>query len=312
MKRTGAVLVAAGLSSRMKKFKPMLPFGESTVSRHLVMMLKNMEIDPLVVVTGYRAEELEQHLFYTGVRFVRNERYRETEMFDSIRLGAESICRECERMMILPMDTPAIMPDTIRQTLMIDAPIVRTMCKGEPGHPILIKTEFLTKLFAGDGQRGLRGAMEDSGIPITNLEVDDEGIYRDMDTREEYQALLQWNYDRGECCPVRPFVQVGLRAGEKFFGPGACELLERIEQTGSIQEACAQMNLSYSKGSRIIKNIDRQLGISAVQRWAGGVGGGGSVLTKEGRKLTEHFRKLEAEMEEYLEEAYDRCFEEGE
>ena len=45
MKKTGAVLVAAGLSSRMKDFKPMLPFGGSTVSRHMVSMLKDMDID---------------------------------------------------------------------------------------------------------------------------------------------------------------------------------------------------------------------------------------------------------------------------
>ena len=100
MKKTGAVLVAAGLSSRMKDFKPMLPFGGSTVSRHMVSMLKDMDIDPVAVVTGYRAEQLESHLSHAGVRFVRNERYRETEMFDSIRLGVEAIASDCERIMI--------------------------------------------------------------------------------------------------------------------------------------------------------------------------------------------------------------------
>ena len=62
MKKTGAVLVAAGLSSRMKDFKPMLPFGTSTASRHMIGMLKSLKADPIVVVTGYRAEELEAHL----------------------------------------------------------------------------------------------------------------------------------------------------------------------------------------------------------------------------------------------------------
>ena len=37
MKKTGAVLVAAGLSSRMGDFKPMLPFGDSTIALHIVM-----------------------------------------------------------------------------------------------------------------------------------------------------------------------------------------------------------------------------------------------------------------------------------
>ena len=62
MKVTGAVLVAAGLSSRMEAFKPMLPFGDSTVSRHIVNMLRDMGIDPVVVVIGHRGDELQQHL----------------------------------------------------------------------------------------------------------------------------------------------------------------------------------------------------------------------------------------------------------
>ncbi len=33
MKRTGAVIAAAGLSSRMGAFKPLLPFGGSSASR---------------------------------------------------------------------------------------------------------------------------------------------------------------------------------------------------------------------------------------------------------------------------------------
>lgn len=311
MKKTGAVLVAAGLSSRMKDFKPMLPFGGSTVSRHMVSLLKDMDVEPVVVVTGYRAEQLESHLSHAGVRFVRNERYEETEMFDSIQLGVKEIAADCERIMILPIDIPALMPETIRQTLMIDAPILRTMCKGEPGHPIIIQTDVFPELWKNDGHRGLRGAMEESGIPITNLEVEDEGIYKDMDTKEEYKELLKWNYDRGQGYPMKPLVHVGLKAGEKFFGPGACELLELIGQTGSVQEACARMSLSYSKGSRILKNIEKQLGEDVVQRWTGGVGGGGAELTKKGVWLTGNYRKMEAEIEKAAEEAFDRYFEEG-
>ena len=52
-------MVAAGLSSRMGEFKPMLPFGDSTIALHMVTMLKRLGVSPLVVVTGYRAGELE-------------------------------------------------------------------------------------------------------------------------------------------------------------------------------------------------------------------------------------------------------------
>lgn len=158
IKKTGAVLVAAGMSSRMKAFKQMLPFGDSTISFHIISMLKQLGIDPIVVVTGYLAKKLESHLSFTGVRFVKNERYGETQMFDSVRLGIHAISHDCERIMIIPMDVPAIMLETFHQILKIDADLVRTVYKGEPGHPIIVRNFLSEQLCRYDGAMGLRGA----------------------------------------------------------------------------------------------------------------------------------------------------------
>lgn len=69
MKKTGAVLAAAGLSSRMGDFKPLLPFEDTTIAFHVTSMLRRLGADPVIVVTGYRAEELEDHLKGTGRLF---------------------------------------------------------------------------------------------------------------------------------------------------------------------------------------------------------------------------------------------------
>ena len=42
-------------------------------------------------------------------------------------------------------------------------------------------------------------------------------------------------------------VQVRLGKEDLFFGPGKARLMEYIEETGSMQEACTKMELSYSK-----------------------------------------------------------------
>ncbi|MCI9184491.1 MAG: NTP transferase domain-containing protein [Lachnospiraceae bacterium] len=306
MKKTGAVLVAAGLSSRMEAFKPMLPFGNSTVSIHLVTMLKDMGIDPIVVVVGYRGEELMGHLSFTGVRFEKNERFQETQMFDSVGIGIRAISRDCDRLLILPVDLPAIMPDTIRQETMIDAPIIRTVCHGRPGHPVLIWSQVAESLLSYQGPNGLRGAMENSGIVITSLEVEDEGIYRDMDTRKEYEELLDWNYQRGQGYPIRPQVQVRLTASEPFYGPGTQTLLGWIQKTGSLQEACLHMGMSYSKGRKMVKQLERQLGFAVVQRWAGGSGGGGSLLTEKGAMLVGQYAEMVAEIQDFTDQAYQK------
>lgn len=190
MKKTGAVLAAAGLSSRMKAFKPMLPFGGTTISRHLTALIKSLGVDPVVVVTGYRGEELESHLSATGVRFVRNERFRETQMFESVKFGIQSVLGECERVLIMPMDLPAIQPETFEQVLNTEGRAVRTSCVGEPGHPLIVDVALAGQLCRYKGEGGLRGAIEHSGVPVTEVEVDDVGVFRDVDTGEEYQKLL--------------------------------------------------------------------------------------------------------------------------
>ena len=54
--------------------------------------------------------------------------------------------------------------------------------------------------------------------------------------------------------------QVRLAKDDIFFGPGKARLMEYIEKTGSMQEACLEMGLSYSKGARMIKMAEKQLG----------------------------------------------------
>ena len=92
--------------------------------------------------------------------------------------------------------------------------------------------------------------------------------------------------------PVKAKVKLTLCTDERFFGPGVCELLERIRETGSIQAAAARMELSYSKGSRMIKKAEEQLGFRLLERRIGGAGGGGSRLTPEAKDLLEKYHAL--------------------
>ena len=308
MKKTGAVIVAAGLSSRMKAFKPSLPFEDSTVANHTISKLKKLNIHPITVVVGHKSDVLKKSIFYDDIRYVENERYSETQMFDSVVLGVTDIMNLCDRIMIMPMDLPAILEETLEKVLSIDAELVRTTFKGQPGHPIIVSTEFAKWLMGYSGEDGLRGAMESYESPITNVEVDDEAVYFDIDTPEEYTELIEWNYERGKGYPISPQVEVRLKARKVFFDETAYRLLRSIDSQESIQQACAALGISYSKGSSIIKKIERELGFPVVEKWTGGAGGGGSSLTEEGVRLVRNYSKLMEEMRIELEKRYKKYF----
>ena len=89
--RYGAVILAAGIASRMGDFKPLLPMGEESVIQNVVRVLREAGVQQIVVVTGYRKEVLEEHLKNASVMFVHNERFAQTKMFDSVKLGLDGL-----------------------------------------------------------------------------------------------------------------------------------------------------------------------------------------------------------------------------
>ena len=72
--------------------------------------------------------------------------------------------------------------------------------------------------------------------------------------------------------------------GIKFFGEGPCHLLRCVEKTGSLRSAAIEMEMAYSKASKILKQAEASLGFRLTRRSAGGKDGGGSILTPEGKR----------------------------
>lgn len=193
MSRTGAVIVAAGLSSRMGKFKPMLPIGNQTMISRVVDCMKKVGASPIVVVTGYQREMIEGQLAEEDVVFVHNSLFRETQMMDSLLLGLEVLKESCSRVLVIPGDIPLIAMETIQSMLEIEGAFVRPVFHGKAGHPVLLQTELTSILENYHGPGGLRGAIEHSGLEIQEVKVDDPAILMDNDTPEDYaKSLAYW------------------------------------------------------------------------------------------------------------------------
>ncbi len=93
---------------------------------------------------------------------------------------------------------------------------------------------------------------------------------------------------------VRLGVRLFTSEGEKCFGPGIAELLERIEQDGSLRKAAGEMGMAYSRAWHVVNDCEKSLGFELIVRSVGGRAGGGSRLTECGSYLLASYRKLEA------------------
>lgn len=72
--------------------------------------------------------------------------------------------------------------------------------------------------------------------------------------------------------------------GIKFFGEGPCRLLRCVEKTGSLRAAAMEMEMSYSKAIKILRQAESTLGFPLTARSTGGKYGGGSILTPQGKQ----------------------------
>ncbi len=94
--------------------------------------------------------------------------------------------------------------------------------------------------------------------------------------------------------------------GEGIFGPGPAELLERINDTGSISQAAKQMKMSYKKAWEIINAINTQAVRPLVVTQAGGSSGGGSMITAEAKEMITWYRLLRARFKAFLEKETEK------
>ena len=308
---TGAVVVAAGMSSRMGDFKPMLSIGEISVAQRVVATLRQAGAERVVVVTGYNADELERHLSKSGGVFVRNEEYRTTEMFDSALIGLKYIRGKCDRILFTPVDVPLFTAATVRGLLDSGAELACPVCGGQRGHPILMSPNVVDRLLRDSGEDGLKGALGRCGVPMTLVDVPDPGILHDADTPEDYRQLLELHNSQ----LVRPVLQVSVARQLTFLDGRVAMMLQLIGETGSVREACQRIQMSYSSGWNAIRTLENELGFTVVSRTQGGARGGSSSITKEGAELLKRYegfrRELCAEADRLFEKYFAGMFGDG-
>ncbi len=301
---TGAVVVAAGMSSRMGDFKPMLSIGSISVAQRVVATLKQAGAARVVVVTGYNAEELERHLASSGVVFLRNENYRTTHMFDSALIGLRYLRDKCRQVLFTPVDIPLFTAATVDALLTSGAELACPVCGGTRGHPILMSADVIDRVLEDSGEGGLSGALSRCGVPMTLVEVDDPGILHDADTPEDYRELLRMHNSQ----LTRPVVQVSICREKRFLDPRVAMLLTLTDETQSVRAACQRMQLSYSSGWNAINLLEAELGYPVVARTQGGQRGGRSSLTARGRALLRAYEAYTLRLRAMADELFVQYF----
>ena len=302
----GAVIVAAGMSTRMKQFKQLMKIGDMSIAERVIVNFQRAGVKDIVMVTGYNGDQLEKSLKDFNISFVRNPDYETTQMFDSAKLGLAKLLGRCDRLFFCPVDVPFFADQTVTEEILLmdDNPDIRVViprCNGRDGHPLLIDSRVMPEILAYSGDHGMKGAYE--SLPpgsALRIPVEDEGAVIDADTREDYQKLVDLHNRR----ILHPEIRVTFAGATRFFGPGTVDLLKEIDRCGNVRDACEKCGISYSKGWNILKSCEEKFGYTIVERQHGGQAGGSARVTDKGRDLLSVYEELETELSALAEERF--------
>jgi molybdenum cofactor cytidylyltransferase len=187
-----AILLAAGKSERMGKFKQLLPIDGKTFVEACVDNLLASRAGEVIVVTGYNRAAVRATLLHKPVRIVDNPDY-ETGMASSVIRGVQCVASQSSGVLIALADQPLIGPHVLNQVMSEyedKSPLILIPTyKGKKGHPIILNPSINHEIFAMDPQIGLRQVIEAHARSIMFVEVTSDSVLIDFDYPEDLNLL---------------------------------------------------------------------------------------------------------------------------
>lgn len=295
--KTGAIILADQTSARVEVdiFKPMAHLAGSTVIKKAITTLRQAGISPILVVTGYQSDVLEKHISHHGTICVYNKHFADNSRIASLKLGLARLSGECAQVLCLPVDAALFSADTARKLCEApgDSDIV-IPCHGEqPGFPILMREKGMELGCQASEEEEWLDALKQIGANISYLPVEDKGVTVRIRDREEYEAAAKYAKELRDANALKFNLKVFLAKEEDFFGPGVARFLLMVEEKGSMLAACQEMNMSYSKGWKMVKAVEDEMGFPFLIRQTGGSSGGSSRLTEEGKEFIRRYQALQ-------------------
>jgi len=255
--RLAAVVLAAGKSSRLPRFKPLLRLCGQTLVKRAAELFRQTDVEVLIAVTGTRAEEVGAEAAACGMVPVFNPRH-EQGMLTSAQAGLAALPPGIDGAFVLPVDIPLIRPATVKalaaRLAQSPAQVLTPTFRGQPGHPPLIRAQAVTAILQWAGDGGLAGALAQlpqEAVPVADaqilLDVDDDAAFAeaerraarlDIPTIEEAMVLLDLH-----------------NAGERGFAHGRGVADAALALARALVAKGAQLNLELIETAALLHDI---------------------------------------------------------
>ena len=233
-----AVILAAGVSSRMGQLKPLLPLDGEPAVLTVVNAYRAVGLEP-VVVLGFAAGRVAPALKAARVHFVVNLQYADG-MYSSLRRGVRALPDDARAFFVHPVDCALVRSETLgalaRRVGEPGTDVVYPVHGGRRGHPPLLPADLRDAILTEQPDDGLRGLLAREDSRSCDVAVDDPNVLLDMDDPAGYERLS------------------GLAARERVPDGAAClELLERLGTPAPVVEHSEAVALVAGRLGRALR-----------------------------------------------------------
>lgn len=145
--RVGAIILAAGFSTRMGRTKALLPLEGRTFLEVLTDRFMQARVGPILVVIGPHSDAIRLSVKTSLVRMVINPRPEQGQL-SSLHCGLDALPKGIEGVFVAPVDAPRVKARTLRRMVeKLDShPLVVPRFQGRCGHPTLFAAELFGAL----------------------------------------------------------------------------------------------------------------------------------------------------------------------
>lgn len=185
------IILAAGAASRMGQPKLLLPWKGEALIRHAVRAALEGGLQPVVVVTGAGADEMQLVLAGLSIQLAHNPDWQAGQS-TSVRIGVQALPEETQAVIFLLGDQPYVTAGLIRalvRTYAQTRPAILAPYVGEKrSNPVLFDRSLFERMRGLRGDVGARSLFAE--FPPAALPWPDEHLLIDVDTLEDYRRLI--------------------------------------------------------------------------------------------------------------------------
>lgn len=195
-----AVVLAAGMSSRMGTPKQLLRIDGKPILEHTLAHVRKAGVSQIVLVLGFAADAVAKEISTQGLKIVRNEAYQQG-MGTSLRTGLTEVDPQSSAALIVLGDQPFVRATTLNQLIEChrssDPQIVIPLYKGFRGNPVLLDRTVFPEVAGLSGDVGCRAIFGSHTQGIYKLALDDPGILLDIDNPDDLEKVSRINVESG-------------------------------------------------------------------------------------------------------------------